>query len=370
MHIPFCKQACYYCDFHFSTNISVKNEMLLCIAKELELQRNYITNSKASTIYFGGGTPSLLEIVEIKSLLKAIINCYKFDTNVEITLEANPDDLTLEKLSELKSIGINRLSIGVQSFQDKNLSYLNRVHNSQTAINAVFLARKAGFTNLSIDLIYGIPGSTNEMWKNDLLTAISLNPEHISAYCLTIEKKTVFGNWQKHNKLTPETEDNIIYQFKTLVKLLTINSYEHYEISNFCKPGLYSVHNMNYWKNQVYLGVGPGAHSYNKETRQYNIANNHLYLKNIREGIVPCTIETLTIKDHINEYILTNLRTQWGCDLNWIKNSFKYDLQKEKQEYLDYLNYNNIAIIDEGSLILTLKGKLLTDKIISDLFLI
>ncbi len=368
IHIPFCKQACYYCDFHFSTNTRLKAPMLQAIAQELRMRKEYMGAVQVKSIYLGGGTPSLLEAVALETLLVLIAQNFSLHKDMEITLEANPDDITLVKLQTLRAVGINRLSIGVQSFQDNVLRYLNRVHDSQKAIASVELARKAGFDNLSIDLMYAIPGATQAMWEANLATALQLQPEHIAAYCLTIEQNTVFGRWQGRGKLKAVEEEAAARQFETLVKVLTTHHYEHYEISNFSQPGYYAHHNTNYWKKGHYLGVGPGAHSYDGDTRQYNVAHNQHYIDSLQRGVVPCTVEVLTSKDHINEYIMTSLRTQWGCDMAWLKAQYGYALAQTKSTYLEHLIDHKLAVINGQKLQLTCQGKLLADQVAMDLF--
>ena len=367
IHIPFCKQACHYCDFHFSTNTRLKAPMLQAIAKELRVRKEYMGAVQVKSIYLGGGTPSLLEATELETLLILIAQHFSLSDVMEITLEANPDDITLAKLQALRAVGINRLSIGVQSFQDSVLSYLNRVHDSQKAIASVELARKAGFDNLSIDLMYAIPGTNQAMWEANLATALQLRPEHIAAYCLTIEKNTVFGHWHERGKLSIVEEEVAARQFETLVEVLTTHHYEHYEVSNFSQPGYHAQHNTNYWKQGPYLGVGPGAHSYDGATRQYNVAHNQRYIDSLQGGIIPCTVEVLTRKDHINEYIMTSLRTQWGCDMAWLKAQYNYVLAQTQSTYLEQLINHKLAVINGQKLLLTRQGKLLADQIAADL---
>ena len=368
IHIPFCKQACHYCDFHFSTNTRLKVPMLQAIAKELRMRKAYMGTAQVKSIYLGGGTPSLLESAALEALLTVIAQHFSLNAVMEITLEANPDDLTLAKLQALRTIGINRLSIGVQSFQDSVLRHLNRAHDSQKAIASVQLARKAGFDNLSIDLMYAIPGVGQEIWEANLATALQLQPEHIAAYCLTIEKNTAFGHWHAKGKLKAVEEEVAAKQFETLMEVLTTHHYEHYEISNFSQPGYYAQHNTNYWKKGHYLGVGPGAHSYNGVTRQHNVTHNQRYIDSIQQDVVPCTIETLTRKDHINEYVMTSLRTQWGCDMGWLKAKYDYVLEPTKITYVEQLINNQLAVLNDQKLLLTRKGKLLADQITMDLF--
>lgn len=369
LHIPFCKQACYYCDFHFSTNLNLKQKIVQAIGKELQLQKDYIGGSSIQSIYFGGGTPSLLDAGELDFILNTIGRYFPVDKKAEITLEANPDDLKKEKLQELKATGINRLSIGVQSFNDAHLKYLNRTHNASEAYTCILKSREAGFDNISIDLIYAIPAPDHMIWKDDLAKIAALQPEHISSYCLTIEQNTVFGQWLKKGKIKAVEDEFAAQQFEILLEKLKKSGYEQYEISNFCLPGHHSRHNSNYWKQEKYLGIGPSAHSFNGANRQYNVANNTKYLKEISSNVVPFELDNLQWKDHLNEYIMTSLRTSWGCDLRKIKNEFAVDLIAMNKNYLDNLLQKDLLIVEKEHMILTDKGKLLADQIASDLFL-
>lgn len=365
IHIPFCKQACHYCDFHFSTNQEGRKQLCEAIAKELSLQIRYLEGEKLETIYFGGGTPSLLLPDELEIICAAIYKSYTVADDAEITLEANPDDLCKEKLKELKLAGINRLSIGIQSFHDDVLKFFNRAHNAKESVECVTLARDAGFTNLSLDLIYAVPDQGLDRWRKNIEQAITLKPEHISAYSLTIEEKTAFGQWQKKGKLKAVGENESAADFELLMGLLTANGYEHYEISNFCKPDVYSKHNTSYWKQKKYLGVGPSAHSYNGDSRQFNSSNNQLYLKSIAKELVPFEKEILTRENKINEYIFTALRTQWGCDLSYLETQLGYRLDKRLfQQLMD----QQLLTLQGQVALLTQKGKLLADQIATDLF--
>lgn len=343
--------------------------MVEAINKELMLQKDFLRGETISSIYFGGGTPSLLTLEELKALLRTINMFYPVDPEAEITLEANPDDLNKKVLQQFYENGINRLSIGIQTFNDTQLKFLNRTHNAPQAEACVHLARAVGFKNISIDLIYGIPSEDHTIWKTDLAHALSLNPEHISSYCLTIEPATVFGHWLKKGKMKPMEEEYAAIQFEILTNTLSMGGYEQYEISNFCKPGFYSRHNSNYWKQKKYLGVGPGAHSYNHDLRQFNISNNAKYLQALEENIIPAEKDLLDYKARINEYLMTSLRTKWGCDLDWIKQEFNYDLRILHSKYLKDLLHGGFVILKENTLTLTNKGKLLADKITEDLFI-
>lgn len=344
--------------------------MVKAICKELELQKKYLLDEPISSIYFGGGTPSLLSSVSLTMLLETIRAHYNIQSTAEITLEANPDDLDGKVLKQLHENGINRLSIGIQSFNEEQLKFLNRAHNARQAKACVIQAQEVGFKNISIDLIYGIPSKDHSIWSDDLATVIALSPQHISSYCLTIEPETVFGRWTSKGKMPPIEEEYAATQFEMLMELLARNGYEQYEISNFCMPGYYSKHNSSYWKQEKYLGVGPGAHSYNFKSRQYNISNNAKYLEALHRDEIPYTLDVLDETAWINEYLMTSLRTKWGCELNWLKEKFDFDLRTQHDSYIQSLLDQELATLKENTLILTHRGKLLADKITEDLFII
>ncbi len=370
LHIPFCRQACFYCDFHFSTNINCKAPLLRALRDEITLRKNYLGDATIETIYFGGGTPSILSEKEVSRLLGHIKDTFHCSSNLEISLEANPEDLNLEKLKHLHSSGINRLSIGVQSFNNKTLEFLNRGHTSQQSLSSINNARKAGFSQLNIDLMYGVAKVSLDNWQKDLDIAIKLRAKHISAYCLNIEKNTVFGYQKQKGSFTSATDDQISQQFEMLVSSLEENGYIHYELSNFCLPSQQSKHNTNYWRNIPYLGIGPSAHSYNILSRSYNVSDNKQYIKSLKKGKLPYKVESLTPQDKINEYITTSLATMWGCDLNYLLKSYNYDLyQKSKNDIYLFIN-QGLIIKQKSTLLLTRKGKLLFDSIASTLFTI
>lgn len=368
LHVPFCKQACYYCDFHFSTNTDKRAEITRAIAAELSMQRSYLGEETVDTIYFGGGTPSILSSQELLVLLNSIHENFTVAHDAEITLEGNPDDLFYDKLAVLKSIGINRLSIGIQTFDDAVLKFLNRAHDTRLAIASFENARSVGFENISIDLMYALPHQSLDMWKKNIHQALQLNPEHISSYSLTIEPKTVFGKWAAEKKIDAPDTDYSAQELLSLIDELEVAGYEHYEVSNFSKPGFISKHNSSYWKGTKYLGVGPSAHSYNGSSRQSNVSNNHLYLKAITANQIPATIEILSPEDKINDFLLTSLRTSWGTDLRILGQEYGYDLLKIHGDYVQRLIEAEYAQITSKTLILTKKGRMLADKIASDLF--
>ena len=368
IHIPFCKQACHYCDFHFSTSLALRQPMVDAICQELELRKAFFNGDSISTIYFGGGTPSLLEAADLGKILSTIRSHFQVNDSVEITLEANPDDISLAAAKTWRSLGINRLSVGIQSFDNGVLQALNRAHDASTAVASIDNARKAGFQNISIDLIYAIPGQSHEKWLQNIELGLRLNPEHISSYSLTIEPRTVFGRRYEKGEMQITPDDDAADQLESLASILKSSGYHQYEVSNFGKPGFYSQHNSSYWKREKYLGVGPSAHSFDGRIRQWNIRNNSLYIKGINSGVLPCETETLELKDQINDYLMTSLRTEWGIDLAFIKNSFGYDVLQLYRDYIIRLVDDGHALINDESLILTQKGKLLADRIASDLF--
>ncbi|MBL0742143.1 radical SAM family heme chaperone HemW [Chryseolinea lacunae] len=370
LHIPFCKQACHYCDFHFSTNLDNRASIVAAITEELVLQRDYLQGERVNTVYFGGGTPSLLSEAELNGMLDTLYKTFPVNTGAEFTLEANPDDLTKDKLASLRRSGINRLSIGIQSFDDAVLKFLNRAHNATLASQCVVDAYDAGFENISIDLIYAIPDQTEAVWEENIQKALNLNPQHISSYSLTIEQKTAFGRWAAAGKLRPVDDDLAGQQLQVLVGRLEGAGFDQYEVSNFALPGFQSRHNSSYWKSEAYLGVGPSAHSYNGAHRQFNISNNSLYLKALQAKTIPATREELTREDQINDYLLTTLRTAWGADLTHIFNTWHYDVPTTHGPYLNDLLRSQYASLDNNILRLTRRGKLLADKIASDLFLL
>jgi oxygen-independent coproporphyrinogen III oxidase len=368
IHIPFCKQKCIYCNFFSLASSRFTDDFFLSLLKEIRLQKNYIGFEKINTIYFGGGTPSLVKVDNIKKVLDEIQKFYLVDDNPEITLEANPDDISNSFLKGLRSTSVNRLSIGVQSFFDEDLKYLNRIHQSKQAEEAIMRSQDNGFENLSIDLIYGIPTLTSENWEHNIDKTVQIGIPHISAYSLTLEPNTILDHHIKKGKREIIDENKSIAQYEYLIKRMKQENFLHYEISNFCKEGFISKHNSAYWKEEKYLGLGPSAHSFNQESRQWNVSNITEYVEKIGKSEIPFEIEFLSEEQKYNEYVLTSLRTIWGCDLNYIKENFGqlyYDhcikqaatfLQSEKM-----LKENNI-------LFLTDQGKFFADGIASVLF--
>lgn len=368
IHIPFCRQACHYCDFHFSTSLKQKDAVLQALQQEIVLQKEYLSGETVETVYFGGGTPSLLSADEINTIFSTISRHITVADSAEVTLEANPDDLNRAKLRALRQTPVNRFSIGIQSFYEPHLRFLNRAHTTQEAHQSIKEAQDAGFSNLTIDLIYAIPHPDHSVWEADLTQAIRLDVPHISAYCLTIEPQTTFGNWLRKGKIQVIDEHYAADQFEMLVHTLHAHGYEQYEISNFARPGKYSRHNTAYWMNRKYLGIGPSAHSFNGSTRQYNVLNNARYIAALQRRELPFTLEQLTPADRVNEYIMTSLRTQWGCSLVHVKNSFDVDLKTLHPAYLQKGLANGLFTLDNEVIRLTLKGKLMADRIAANLF--
>lgn len=369
IHIPFCKQACHYCDFHFSTSMKKKDEMILALANELKLRKTEFENEIVETIYFGGGTPSILQIADLRFLIETVYDNYSIIENPEITLEANPDDLSEDRIIELSRTKINRLSIGIQSFFEDDLKLMNRAHNAEEAIKCLEIATQY-FDNISLDLIYGIPGMTSEIWKKNIEIALSFGLPHISSYALTVEPKTALHKLIQNGAIKNPKDEVAQEHFSILVELLEANDFIHYELSNFGKVNYFSKNNSSYWLGKKYIGIGPSAHSYNRISRSWNVSNNSLYIKAIQENQLPNEVETLSISDRYNEYIMTGLRTIWGVSLDNIETEFGITyldyLMKQVQKFLN----DDLLILKDNILKPTKKGKFLTDGIASDLFML
>lgn len=369
IHIPFCRKACHYCNFHFSTTHHQIQPMIAAIEKEALLQSRYLQDP-IETVYFGGGTPSILSIEDLQKLMTVIRNEYQIVPTAEITIETNPDDFQEEKLIAWKQLGINRLSIGIQSFFDADLQWMNRAHSSQQAEQCIKMAKAAGFDNITIDLIYGTPTLSDEAWKENVDKAISLGIDHISCYALTVEPKTGLDKMIQQKKIAAVDPDKQARHFSLLMQWLADAGFEHYEISNFSKPGKRSKHNSNYWNGVDYLGLGPSAHSFNGKSRQWNIANNALYIQSLAKDQVPFELETLTPMQQLNEYIMTSLRTMEGLSLdkvivNWSENELAQIVQIAQKPITQ-----SYMILKENHLILTNEGRLMADGIASDLFFV
>jgi len=369
IHIPFCKQACFYCDFHFSTILRNRDEMISCIIKEIKLRKNELNNASIETIYFGGGTPSILSISEINKIIDAVYQYHSVVLSPEITLEANPDDLSKEKIIEISQSKINRLSIGIQSFFEHDLQLMNRTHSSIEAKICLDIATQY-FDNISIDLIYGIPDLSNEQWIENIKTAFSFGIPHISSYALTVEPKTALASFIQKGIIKNVDDEKAQEQFYILKEILEENQFIHYETSNFGKEGFFSKNNTAYWLGKSYLGIGPSAHSFDGNQRSWNVKNNTKYIKSIQQNLLPIERESLTIIDKYNEYIMTGLRTIWGVSIDNVKKNFgeKYAsyLAIQSQKYIE----DELLIFENDTLKTTKKGLFLSDGIASDLFML
>ncbi|REJ82912.1 MAG: coproporphyrinogen III oxidase family protein [Bacteroidetes bacterium] len=368
IHIPFCRQACHYCDFHFSTTLGTRGEMADAIVKELVLRKDYLEQEKIETVYFGGGTPSLLDETELNKIMSAVYKNFDVSKDSEITLEANPDDLTEQKIINLHKSGVNRLSIGIQSFLEEDLVFMNRSHNAAQAIDSVKASQDKGFENISIDLIYGIPGRSESDWKLNLNTAFELNVPHLSCYALTVEKGTALAHMIAKNKTASPDDEQQSEQFHVLMHEARTAGFEHYEISNFAKAGFRSRHNSLYWSGKKYLGIGPSAHSYNLSSRQWNVSSNQQYIRSLKNSELPAEIELLDDKTKFNEFVLTRIRTIEGINLKDVELAHG----KQRAEFLmksvnDYPVKEHLSL-HENIIKLSDEGKFFADRIAADLF--
>ena len=366
IHVPFCKKLCFYCDFYHIVSSDDNTSFIEALLKEASLRKEYLGDESVSTIYFGGGTPSVFSAKDLGIILKRIKKLFKVAEDCEITIELNPDDVNKAYLEGLKKLGINRISLGIQSWRDSDLKLLNRRHTSAQAELALKYALSAGFENVTIDLIYGIPGMSLKDWESNLDFSFSFDIKHLSAYHLTFEPGTVFGKMLEKGDISEIDEDDSAAQFNLLIEKAESAGFIQYEISNFGKPGYFSVHNSNYWKQVNYLGLGPSAHSFNGYTRQWNARDLKGYIKSINEGKIFFESEELDIKKRFNEYIMTSLRTMWGIDLEYIETMF----EKEGYDFIVNLSgkYRNYGLMkrEKNSLVLTNQGKLISDNIISE----
>jgi len=368
IHIPFCKKACHYCNFHFSTSLKGRNDFIDALLKEAELQKEYLQGESIETIYFGGGTPSLLDQADINSILEKIFKLFPVLADAEITLEANPDDITDESVKNWKHAGINRLSIGVQSFFAEDLLWMNRAHSAAQAENSIKIAQDELLDNISIDLIYGCPTLDDSRWERNVQRAVNFHVPHLSCYALTVEPNTALHTMiRQHKKENVNSEDQA-RQFMLLMQWMEVDGYEHYEISNFAVPGKRSRHNSAYWQGKKYLGLGPSAHSYNGSSRQWNIANNSLYIQTLSKEELAFDKEVLTEAQLVNEYIMTSIRTTEGIDLELVATRFnptiKNTIEIRSEKYIDALKLRK----EDSRIVLTREGKLFADGIASDLF--
>jgi len=370
IHIPFCKSICNYCDFYSVIDEGNHKRFINVVIKEAKLRKDYLSGESISTIYFGGGTPSVLRLNELNNILVSIYELFDVEKDCEITIELNPDDVNFGWLSGLRKAGFNRLSYGIQSWNDNILKMLNRRHNSAQAAKAIEDSERAGFENISVDLIYGIPGYGSENWERDLNITLRYNIKHLSAYHLTIESGTLFSKMKKEGRLKEIDEEESNNQFNLLIEKTASAGFIQYEISNFAKDGWFSRHNSNYWKQVMYLGVGPSAHSFNKISRQWNISHIEKYISALESNKLLFRKEELSLRTRFNEYIMTSLRTMWGIDLGYVENNF----EKEGYDYIINLSRKFISYglmrMEGNSLILTNTGKMISDNIISEFIMV
>jgi oxygen-independent coproporphyrinogen-3 oxidase len=369
IHIPFCKKACFYCDFHFDVSFKLKEDIVNGLQKELKLRQNFFAKTtEIQSIYFGGGTPSVLNASELETILTTVRQHYVVAQDAEITLEANPDNLSLSYLQELLGLGVNRLSIGIQSFTEEHLQWMNRSHTAAQSLQCVLDAANVGFKDITIDLIYGLPQLNNSIWQEALDQALDLPINHLSAYSLTLESNTPYQKLVAQKKYLKPDDDNASEQFEILLAAIQKNGWDHYEVSNFCKTGNYSKHNTGYWQNKKYLGIGPSAHSYDGVHRMWNVASNTEYLQSLADQTYAPTTEILSHNDQVNEYILTGLRTKWGINLNILKTDFLYDIETRFATEIQEWAANNWVTVSSNNLALTSSGFLFADHIASELF--
>lgn len=369
IHIPFCRRACHYCNFHFSTSLQLQNDFLNALLKEITLRKDYLQDQPVSTVYIGGGTPSLLPGTHLLTILKGLRDHFDIATGAEITLEANPDDISAARIAEWKHQGINRLSIGVQSFAQRDLEWMNRAHDAVQARRCIELVREGGMLNYSIDLIYGMPTLTDGQWMEHLATAASLKIPHLSCYALTVESDTALYTLIRKKRALPVSNDDQARQFLLMTDWLQAQGYLHYEISNFALPGRESVHNSSYWSGAHYLGLGPSAHSFNGVSRQWNVANNALYIRSLNEDRIPFEIETLSTTQRFNEYLMTSLRTMQGTALDRVEEDFGKDRRDLLVQQAKTFIARNWLAAQADRLVLTREGKLFADRIAADLFI-
>lgn len=370
IHVPFCKTKCHYCDFYKTTDFAARPDFLTALKREIEARKEELEGEQIESIYFGGGTPSVLKVAEISSILKHIGSIYTLSPDVEITMECNPDDIAEAYLNELISSPVNRLSIGTQSFFDRDLKSMNRRHKGQQAIDAVKAAQKAGFGNISIDLIYGLPNQTLEEWKQNIATAIALDVQHISAYHLTYHEGTVFYDYLKSGKIKELPDELSFDQFKVLKEELEKVGFEHYEISNFARSGLYSRHNKAYWERKAYLGFGPSAHSFDLKTRRWNVSSLRKYLQAFEQKTDYWENEILSEQDMYNDYVITSLRTIWGIRFGYLQEQFAPHYAKHFQTEAEAYIQSNHLYLDEGAYKLTTEGLFISDKIMESLLFV
>ncbi|NQU53372.1 MAG: radical SAM family heme chaperone HemW [Bacteroidetes bacterium] len=370
IHIPFCRQKCYYCDFYKTVNTSLTDKFLSALKKEVQQRKNYLGNEPIETIYFGGGTPSVLKENELQDILSFLNQEFKVLPNVEITFEANPDDLSESYLKGIYNAGVNRLSIGIQSFQDEYLKKMNRRHNAKQAVESIENAVKIGIKNISADLIYGLPNLTDNDWKASLNQVFQLPVQHLSAYHLTYHEGTAFYTWLKKGTLKELKEADSISQFNLLVEATKKNGFQQYEISNFAKEEMYSKHNTSYWMGKKYLGLGPSAHSFNGDSRRWNVSHVESYIKALDKNQSYFEEEILGANEKYNEYILTRIRTIWGVSINYIQSNFGEEKATHFLKNIEKYKGTELLIHKNDIFTLSRKGLFISDEIMADLMII
>ncbi|PTN08914.1 radical SAM family heme chaperone HemW [Mangrovibacterium marinum] len=370
IHIPFCKTKCHYCDFYKSTDFASRPDFLAALMLEIKARKSELNQEAIESIYFGGGTPSVLKVAEIDRILTQLYQCYRVSDDAEVTVECNPDDLSREFLEALKASSVNRLSIGTQSFNNQDLKSMNRRHSAQQAISAVQLAQETGFSNISIDLIYGLPNQSLEAWRDNVQQAIALKVQHISAYHLTYHEGTVFYDYLKNGKIKELPDELSFNQFKLLKQELEKAGFEHYEISNFAQPGLYSRHNRAYWERKCYLGFGPSAHSFDLKTRRWNVSSLRKYLQAFEHNTPYWENEILSQQDQYNDYVITSLRTQWGISDSYLKQNFSGRFYDHFMIEIEPFLKSGHLKLHNGAYCLNTEGLFISDKIMEQVLFV
>ena len=369
IHIPFCKKACHYCNFHFSTNQNSKSAFIEAVCRELILRKSEYASDEIQSIYFGGGTPTVLDVTELNTILKTVYKNYKVSETAEITLEANPDDLDLEKIKQLSNTKINRLSIGIQSFHESELSAMNRAHDAEDAKKCLELAT-AYFDNITIDLMFGMPTMSIELWRQNLRIAFEFGIKHLSCYSLTVEPKTALEHFIKKGSHPPMDDELAAQHFEVLLEETSAHGLTHYETCSFGHPDYFSKHNTSYWLGKTYMGVGPSAHSFDGSKRSWNVSNNSKYIKALEVDKLPFESEVLSVENRFNEYIMTGLRTIWGISLGKIEADYGVKIKDHLLQNSKKFISSNTLVIEDNHLKITTSGKFLSDGIASDLFLV
>ena len=369
IHIPFCKKACHYCNFHFSTNQNSKSAFIEAVCRELILRKSEYASDEIQSIYFGGGTPTVLDVTELNTILKTVYKNYKVSETAEITLEANPDDLDLEKIKQLSNTKINRLSIGIQSFHESELSAMNRAHNAEDARKCLELATTY-FDNITIDLMFGMPTMSIELWRQNLRIAFEFGIKHLSCYSLTVEPKTALEHFIKKGSHPPMDDELAAQHFEVLLEETSAHGLTHYETCSFGHPDYFSKHNTSYWLGKTYMGVGPSAHSFDGSKRSWNVSNNSKYIKALEVDKLPFESEVLSVENRFNEYIMTGLRTIWGISLGKIEADYGVKIKDHLLQNSKKFISSNTLVIEDNHLKITTSGKFLSDGIASDLFLV